>query len=363
MNNKRNSSIELLRIISMALIVFHHFNVHGIYKMFIKNLSSINYLDIPTTNHLISAFLSSGGKIGVDVFMIISGYFMINSKFRKNKFYAILLQMWFYSILFFTINMFTHWTAITPHLILISFFPFLYNGYWFITAYLILYLFSPFINQFLKSLNKKTFQKLIFLIIILVFTIPTILPDAMHLLDNGIIITGSCYIIGAYLRLYSIHLKRYSNKQIGMFFTILSIFILSLSFILIEFIGRTLNQNNILQHINFFTGSNSLFVLCLSIGLFIIFNNHRPFYNKSINTISSTTLGIYLIHENTLARFGLWKHIVNPTALINYPSIQFFIFSILIPIVIFFTCFGIEYLRIIVFKKIKHIISLTPKFK
>ena len=51
-NKERNSNIELLRIISMVLIVAHHFALHGY---------GVNELKF-SENKLILDFLSLGGK-------------------------------------------------------------------------------------------------------------------------------------------------------------------------------------------------------------------------------------------------------------------------------------------------------------
>ncbi|WP_189244288.1 acyltransferase family protein [Streptococcus macedonicus] len=74
LTRKRNSNIELLRIISMLLIVSHHFSVHGSFE----SLDSITMF-----NKVWLQFIQLGGKIGVNIFVIISGYFLIQSS--KNK--------------------------------------------------------------------------------------------------------------------------------------------------------------------------------------------------------------------------------------------------------------------------------------
>lgn len=58
--NNRNSAIELLRIIAMLMIVFHHFGVHGgfVFKS--------GMISLP---HLWYNFIIMGGKIGVNIFV------------------------------------------------------------------------------------------------------------------------------------------------------------------------------------------------------------------------------------------------------------------------------------------------------
>lgn len=60
----RLSNIELLRIIAMIMIVFHHYATHG--------GAYWNVYD--GANEWISTVMISFGKIGVDIFMIICGY-------------------------------------------------------------------------------------------------------------------------------------------------------------------------------------------------------------------------------------------------------------------------------------------------
>lgn len=64
----RNSSIELLRIISMAMIVACHFATHGDFSFDTKSLF------IP---RLWWDFIEMGGNLEVDIFVLISGYFLI----------------------------------------------------------------------------------------------------------------------------------------------------------------------------------------------------------------------------------------------------------------------------------------------
>lgn len=74
--NKRNSNLEFLRILSMVFIVSCHFAIVGFgdYNLVISN-----------PNNYLIYFLDLFGKVGVDIFILISAYFMINSKFTLKK--------------------------------------------------------------------------------------------------------------------------------------------------------------------------------------------------------------------------------------------------------------------------------------
>ena len=65
----RASNIELLRIISMILIIMHHFSVHGCFP-FTPDL---------TFNKVFLQVFGLGGKAAVVAFVMITGYFMVSS--------------------------------------------------------------------------------------------------------------------------------------------------------------------------------------------------------------------------------------------------------------------------------------------
>ena len=68
---ERNSSFELLRIIAMIMIIFHHLEVYGGFKFDPSNV---------TIPRLWCDFIVKGGKIGVNIFVLISGYFLIDNE-------------------------------------------------------------------------------------------------------------------------------------------------------------------------------------------------------------------------------------------------------------------------------------------
>ncbi len=74
--DNRNSSLELLRIIAMILIVVHHYAVH----------SGFIYEYQPfTASKLIMQTLSIFGKVGVNIFILISTYFLCSQTECKYK--------------------------------------------------------------------------------------------------------------------------------------------------------------------------------------------------------------------------------------------------------------------------------------
>ena len=67
---KRDSNFELLRIVSMFFIILYHLVYHSGYR-------GSNIIDL---NNFFLNLLNSGGKLGVALFTMITGYYMIKSK-------------------------------------------------------------------------------------------------------------------------------------------------------------------------------------------------------------------------------------------------------------------------------------------
>lgn len=88
----RNSNIELFRIISMLVIVAHHY---------VANSGVINEIVGITEPQLKDYFLliwGWGGKTGINCFVLITGYFMCKSQITAEKFIKLLAEVEFYNI-------------------------------------------------------------------------------------------------------------------------------------------------------------------------------------------------------------------------------------------------------------------------
>lgn len=108
------------------------------------------------------------GQVGVSIFFIISGYFLVDKTFKRRRIFKTWFQMFCYSSGFFItlliIGVFYKYpTVIQPLMqgselfrtIAASFFPFFYGSYWFISAYILMLLCAPFINSLCQSLSKR----------------------------------------------------------------------------------------------------------------------------------------------------------------------------------------------------------------
>lgn len=92
---RRNSSIELLRIVLMLLIVVHHGIVHGLGLTALSPKFNSVLLFNPENSPII-LLVNALCIVGVNCFILISGYYGI--RFSKKKLWYLISILLFYSI-------------------------------------------------------------------------------------------------------------------------------------------------------------------------------------------------------------------------------------------------------------------------
>lgn len=335
MVKNRNSNLELLRIISMVLIVATHYVVHGF------NINNINY----SVNKYILDIIYLLGKSGVECFVLITGYFMINSNFTLKKLVRLLSTVSFYSIciliLFCTVLNPVNKIGLID--IIKSIFPVIFYQYWFVTIYVVLMILSPFINMGIKSISRKTYRFLLLTLILMWSVIPTLFlinPTGML----GFNLVGwfiTLYLIGGYIRKYVDRNKCNANKHFKV--AIIFMFILLVSSVLFNYIGHMYNINGFLMGSRHFAARNSIITLIIAIELIIGFIKLKEKHNNLINIISSATFGVYLIHDNIYMRPYIWNSIFNNQEM--YDSEYLIIHAIFAISIVYIICTFIDLMR------------------
>ena len=342
----RQSNIELLRIVSMLMIVASHYSIHGEFEF---NTG----ITIPK---LWVQWLQLGGGIGVNIFMLISGYFLINvEKIDFSKILRYLGQVFFYSFSISTIIKLFHLSSdLTLTLWLKSLIPLCSGIWWYATAYFLVYLCVPYLNKMLKNITQKQHLILILILFFMWSVVGMFYPEPYAISDVGWLIF--LYTISAYIALY---LKNNKFKHMGIigFGTYV---LLYLSAVFLDVIGKYISV--VAAHETALFRRNGVVALLASIGIFLFFKNLNVKDNKLINTVASTTFGVYLIHEYPV-RSLLWEDIFNNQAYANTNSV--FIHSVAVIIVVFIVCAIVEFVRQKTVEKIwlKQITKINTKLQ
>lgn len=277
----RQSNFELLRIVSMFMIVgLHYFN--GSMGGALDNLNS------GQPNYYITYLLESLFIVSVNCFVLITGYFSINKKtVQINQVIDLLVQMVFYGLLFYFIAVLADWQSFSLIGVIKAAFPILVGLKWFIRTFIILYLLTPFLNIAFSNMEKKSYQ--IFLIIMLMFfsVYPSFLPSP-PVTDNGygIINFVLLYAIGGYIRRFYQSERSKTFYLSGYIISGIVTFIFSLAVDMV--VPRLMNQ---------VWGYNFIFNVVGSVFLFLFFSKLR-IQSTKINYLATFTLGVYFVHTD-----------------------------------------------------------------
>ena len=287
---QRKSNFESLRIFAMVLIILHHYALHG-------GLASIDGFGV---NKYIGTICLIGGKLAVNLFVLISGYFLIESEFKLKKVLKLIIQVYCYSVAFFIIYVIFKGIP-TGEIIKLTAFPFTSKAYWFMLPYICVYVLSPFSNKLIKSITQK---QLISLIGILAFMFSGV---GFFITDSGLMNNLSwfilIYLIGAYIRLYDF--EKFSKKTIKWFSVIGYVL-----FIIVTCGITYMSQYNasIFRFVNKISSMNSIIVLVEATLIFIVFKNLEIKNSKVINILGKSCIGVYLFHDS-IFRNEFWKEI------------------------------------------------------
>lgn len=329
----RSSNLELLRIVSMFFIVSSHFGVHG----------GFNLMEKPFIINKIIVQLNSAGKFGVNLFVLITGYFLITGKFSLKKLINLMFETWFYSIFIMLIFLiFPLGINVGIKSVIKSCLPIIYSSYWFITTYIILYIFVPFINSFINKISQKEYLKLLFLLIMFCSFIPTFTKATFAFSDLSYFLL--LYLVGGYIRLYP---NKYTEKTVLNFlYGIVFYLLICISIIVFDALGEKYQIFS--RGATYFFGQQSFPLFISSVGIFLGFKNLKIKNIKIINMISSTTLGIYLIHDNFFVREFLWLKFFKVSE--HFYDKYLLFYSLKIILLVFFVCMIIDFIRQILFK-------------
>ena len=169
--SKRLANIELLRILAMLMVVMLHYLGKG------GLLPSIN-LRMDMTGYA-AWILETLSIVAVNVYVLISGYFLVESEFKPGKILKLILQVLFYTFLVTILAFSFGWVGkeeLGFYNMTVQVFPFQLEQYWFMTAYLVLYTLSPILAMGAKVLSQKNFKIVIVVLVLFMCVEKSILP-------------------------------------------------------------------------------------------------------------------------------------------------------------------------------------------
>lgn len=337
---QRNSNLELYRIIVMLLIIAHHYVV-------LSGLTSEDgplHSDPLSGNSIYLYLFGMWGKVGINCFMLITGYFMCTSNISVRKFIKLYLWILTYKILlsliFYVVG--TETLSFNTLLLVLPFTNIHSDS--FTSAFMAWWLFIPFLNVLVNNISRKQHILLIGLTL-LVFSIYPFVPKIINIDNNPICWFSTLYFIASYIRKYPESIFNVSSAWFWRLITIGLTLIAMLSVVTILYINSQFNTS-LFQYI-MVTDSDSPLALIISVASFLWFKNIKMRYSKIINILGGASFGILLIHSGSRAMMNwLWKDAIDCVGHYSLPLWQLMLYSTCCILVIYVVCSAIDYTRL-----------------
>ena len=300
---RRNSNFELLRIIAMFSIVL----AHTPSQSYCLGYGLESNMSAKIFHDMVSGWT---GSLGNCLFIMISSWFLIDSKFTiKNLF-----KIWFSVFSVSLVISLSLWLSKTPivsfldaerylsstydevkHLVtkkelILSLTPLYHNIYWFAGTYVIFYICIPFLNILIKNLTKKMHLILAIGSFSIVCLLPEMPKEGLYKpMVLGLDIFFVCYFITTYIKIYS---PNFSKRKAC--FNIIGgclIIVMFMSIRIIFDLFEIPKKNFIKSHLI----SNWSCIIAAML-LFCGFKELPEKFNAVINKFGGATFGVYLIH-------------------------------------------------------------------
>lgn len=343
MKKERESNIELLRILTIIGVIVLHYNNKAIGGAF-------EFVQYKSLNFYVLYIFESIFICAVNVFIIISGYFLCNTEKRDFwKVIKLLVQVIVICEFKYIVSIIINNNRITAKGILLHFIP----ANYFVILYIVVYILSPYINILIKSIDKKEFKRLVFILFILFSLYPTAIDLLSEITNRQYIGLSSvgmygsqygysvvnfilCYIIGAYISRFKNELKKLKVSKLLVLFGGITLCI-TLWALFNDYTGYA-QEKSALEYCNPLVIINAVIII-------ILFMKINLETNTIINKIARASFMVFLFHDVFMKRLKI-EIFVNKNLFIM-------IFHLIIStVVIYSVCF----IMFIIYEKIEKIV-------
>lgn len=315
---ERNSNIELLRIIlAMGVIALHYNN---------PDMGG-GLLYATGMNYYLLLFFENMSICAVDVFLIISGYYLCtSSRFSSLKAVRLLVQVIVMNLAAYGISLFlqiARGDELNTVVLLKGLFLAILPNNYYVILYIGVYLLARYINLIFAALaEKKALRRLLFLLLFL-FSLEPTLVDLLSLLTKDslaglsmISISGSqsgytivnfllMYCVGAYIRYVGIQHTDIKKSLTGYVLCVL----VNVAVCLLRNVLQMDTTGIAWSYSNPFVIGEAAF-------LFLTFCNLSLGFVKPVNFFSASTFTVYLCHTWFVPYLGIERFAGGNTAVL-----------------------------------------------
>lgn len=331
---ERYQGIDIFRFVSMFMVVILHVLGHG---GILSNLSGSKYF--------IVCFLQSLAIIAVNCFALISGFLNYNKKFSLKRVLNLWLQVFVINAIITIIFVVNKDIKFSFEILLDILFPILRNQYWYFTSYFLIIILIPIFNIIIEKCEKSVILTLLGFLGVLIGLL-TFMSRWFTLFDfkSGHTVSwlAYLYLCGGVIHKYNLRIRIFDKCK---YCYLILYVILSLMSVVCS-----LNSFNIFGYhiMEYYT---NIFNLINSLVLLMFFANINPKKSSIIAYLSTTSFGVYLIHDNYYIRNYIIAGKFTPMAIYNPLIICLIV--LLFSIIIYLVCSIFEYVRRKLFKLLK----------
>lgn len=295
-------------------------------------------LQINRFNVYFALIFGWGGKTAINVFILITGYFMCRQQFKWRKVVFLALEIVLYRWLIYGIFLSSGYESFNLKEFIKTVLVLPYDfGWGFSSSFVGLYVLVPFINKLLSTLEKKELEKLICVLLVLFTGFSTFLFNTSFEYIGWYV---TVYLIGSYLRLYEMDWM--NSRRITGLLCACSLAFSWLSVICIRFVAEKMNRN--LPYYYFVADSNKVLAIATAISLFLLFKNINIGSNRLINKFAASTFGVLMIHasSDTMRRW-LWQDVCKNT--FAFATNSFIFHAVFCTLAVYIVCVSIDMVR------------------
>lgn len=269
---RRDSNMELLRVVAMLFVMFLHTHV-----------ISFSHTDMVSGGDVMRMLWHNAVFVCVDVFVLLSGWYGLRATTRKLC--ALVFQVLFFLLLSYaghllfnpSVNFSTRFLA---HL-------FMLNGYWFVTSYLFLFVLSPVLNMFVEKASRQQFLW----VLVTLFTLQTIygylLEEKWYQAGANPVFFVSLYLLARYIRLYRPRFSRFSKwADLTIYLSLVS---LNAAVVLVlQCFGLSHLNGYVFVYVSPMVITAALYLL--------LFFSKLSLRSKAVNWLGASSFSAYLLH-------------------------------------------------------------------
>ena len=340
---ERNAGIELLRVLSMFMIVLLHCVSH----------TQLHTAISASAAHSVSIYLPYGiSQSAVNIYAMITGYVCLQSRHRPSRYVEIWLQVFALNAAFGLADIVKNGLRLKT--LVHCLFPVASGTFWYFSSYTLLFLCMSYLNRLLLSLSKQQFKKLL-----LIFAaVSTLAWLALYLFSQDVFATDTgyspfwlmvLYCAGAYIKRFEADFQGWKAGRCFAVFAILSVInglsIPAIDWVTTRLLGYSTKNRFFVSYLSPTTILAAIaMVLC---GLKLRIKRGK----RAVILLGSLTFGIYIVHmqpffrENIIAEY--FKNAANrawylaPVQLVGFA------------LAVFFACAVIEWLRKQIFRLLR----------